>query len=331
MKQFTRARDLSTAALLELVEQASRYQQTQSYPDLSGKILGTVFFNPSLRTKLSFEAAMARSGGTALTLSPGGGTWAFESEFGVRMDQNKPEHLKEAVRVMSRYVDALGVRSFASLKSLEQDEKEDVLSAFEEYATVPIVSLESAMEHPCQMLADMLTMRTLLEECQGRRFCLRWAPHIKPLPLAVPHSALLAAAHLGMEVSISAPEEYSVHPAYQTAVQAITKKLGTSVQFSHEPDALPDHTDVVYVKSWGAPSLYGSPEKQAEELRKLSPWMVKRPLLQRDMHLLHCLPVRRNVVIDDDALDDPRAKVIDQAENRLWAQLAVLNWIFDKE
>ncbi|MCB0329946.1 MAG: N-acetylornithine carbamoyltransferase [Bdellovibrionales bacterium] len=331
MKQFTRAKSLSGEFIADLIERAHAFKKSKKYPNLSGKILGNVFFNPSLRTKLSFEAAMARSGGTALSLSSGSGTWAFESELGVRMDQDKPEHLKEAVRVMSRYVDALGVRSFASLGSVEEDAKEKVLSAFEEYATVPVVSLESAFEHPCQMLADMMTVQELVGVPRGKNFCLRWAPHIKALPLAVPHSALLAAAHLGMNITLAAPEGYDIDKGYENWVRSISHEKGATFTRITEPERLPEDTNIVYVKSWGAPSLYSTPARQQEELRKLSTWMVREQQLQRDSYLMHCLPVRRNVVVSDGALDHRNSKVIDQAENRLWAQLGVLDWIFSEE
>ncbi|MCI5065017.1 N-acetylornithine carbamoyltransferase [bacterium] len=345
MKLFTRAERFATPLLLQIVAEAARMKSSKTYPELQGKILGNVFFNPSLRTKLSFETAMLRSGGTALSISPGGGTWSFEGKFGVRMDQDRPEHLKEAVRVMSRYVDALGARSFAGLQSAEEDAGEQILSAFEEYATVPVISLESALEHPCQMVADMLTIEEILgdrtlsnqrdlpreNQYRGRNFCLRWAPHIKPLPLAVPHSSILAAAHLGMNITVAAPDGYELDERYVQQAREIACSNGGSYSEDHEPDALPENTEILSVKSWGARSLYGKQAQQAEELRKLSPWMVRESIYQKNTHLLHCLPVRRNVVITDKALDHPRSKIIDQAENRLWGQLAVLQWLFEQE
>ncbi|MCB0321208.1 MAG: N-acetylornithine carbamoyltransferase, partial [Bdellovibrionales bacterium] len=258
-------------------------------------------------------------------VTPGSGTWAFETDFGVRMDSDKPEHIKEAIRVMARYVDILGVRTFASLSSLQDDAEERVLSAFEEYSTVPLVSLESAMEHPCQMIADMLTIRERLSETRGKTFCLRWAPHIKSLPMAVPNSAALAGALLGMNLTIAAPKGYELHERYSTRLQQLCDASGTTFQHVTSLNEIPSDCEILYVKSWGAPEFYGNPTAQTKSFESHKSWMVDENDLGSTAYLMHCLPVRRNVVVSDRALDHERSVIIDQAENRLWGQLAVLN------
>lgn len=304
-------------------------KRDQRYPDLSGKLLGMVFMNQSLRTKLSFEAALARCGGQALSITPGDSSWAFEEQLGVKMDGERPEHLKDAVRVMSRYVDALAIRSFAKLQSVSEDMNEPTLSRFEEWATVPVINLESAAEHPCQMLADMVTISEVLPEPRGNNFCLRWAPHVKPLPLAVPHSAILAAAHLGMNITVCAPEGYELDADYTNYAQRVASSSGGTFEQSNNPKRLPDDTQILYVKSWGAPALYGRSEMQKHDFERYSDWTVDDSLLQEETHLMHCLPIRRNLVATDAALDHKHSVIIQQAENRLWAQLSVLAWIFE--
>ncbi len=331
MKRFTRILNSTPDEILPLIDSALRYKKNKTYPDLSTKLLGLVFFNSSLRTRLSFEAAMARAGGQALSVTPGSGTWAFETEFGVKMNSDKPEHIKEAARVISRYVDCIGVRSFASLTSLEKDFNEEILSAFEEFATVPVISLESATEHPCQMIADMVTLREKLINPKGKTFCLRWAPHIKPLPLAVPHSAALAAAFSGMNVTVAAPPGYELHAAYEKRIRELTELSGTNFSKVHSVKEIDESTEVLYVKSWGASELYGDLASQEESFQKHSDWMVTEDELLKKQHLMHCLPVRRNVVISDGVLDSKNSIVIDQAENRLWGQLAVLQEILGEK
>lgn len=331
MKHYTQAKRCSLDTLLSLLQAASLMKYERRYPDLSGKILGMVFMNPSLRTKLSFEAAMARCGGQALSITPGESSWAFEEQLGIRMDSDRPEHLKDAVRVMSRYVDALALRSFAKLQSVTEDVQDTTLRRFEDWSTVPVMSLESAVEHPCQMLADMLTIKEICTEPKAKNFCLRWAPHIKPLPLAVPHSAIFAAAHLGMNITVCAPEGYELHTEFIQYAKETTTLLGGTFAQSHDPSSLPDDTKIVYVKSWGATSLYNQPERQRQDFERHAHWMVDAPLLQEETRLLHCMPIRRNLVATDAALDHKNSAIIEQAENRLWAQLSILEWIFTND
>jgi N-acetylornithine carbamoyltransferase len=250
------------------------------------------------------------------------------------MDGDRAEHIKEAARVLSRYVDCIGVRSFAKLNSFEADERDEILSAFARYATVPVVNLESAFEHPCQSLADMMTISEKLMDSlksgsfKGKRFVLSWAPHIKPLPLAVGHSALLTAAHLGMDLKVLRPAGYDLAPRVLEDARRIAASNGGSVTQSEEFMEGVSDADVLYVKSWGRTDLYGNLEAQIADFSRLSSWAREVKHLPKRGLLMHCLPVRRNVELHDSALDSERAVVIDQAENRLWAQAAILERIF---
>lgn len=327
MKHWLSLADHAPEALASLVALARRIKRGDAPSDvarLRGRVLVMVFFNPSLRTRTSFEAGMARCGGHAVCLSVGGDTWQLEYRDGVVMDGPAAEHIREAAPVLSRYGDLLAVRTFAAMKSADEDARDAVLCAFAAHATVPVINMESAADHPCQGLADWMTMDEHLDGARGHRFVLRWAPHVKGLPLAVPHAALLAAAAAGMDVTVAHPEGYELNPRIVAQARTWCSAAGRSLRISCEREPAGD-ADVLYVKSWGAPGFYGDADAQAASFSSHRDWTVRRGDLGPRTRLMHCLPVRRNLVIADDALDDPRSIVVDQAENRLWAQLAIMS------
>ena len=321
-------RGMSRAELSLLVERAIAIKNGEIPEAIRGQGLVSLFFNQSLRTRLSMEEAMTRFGGRASSLSPGSDSWKFEFDDGVLMNADKAEHVKEAARVISRYTNALGVRSFADLRDLEEDAKDSVLNGFARYASVPVINLESAMEHPCQALADMVTIREKLKEPIKKRFVLSWAPHVKPLPLAVPHSAALAGLFSGMDVVVAAPKGYGFEPGFQADLQRIAGDLGVSFSFTEDQLEATREADILYVKSWGAPKFYREPRRQVEDFAEHHNWCVTKEHLGKRALLMHCLPVRRNLVVADDALDSEQSIIIDQAENRLWAQAAIMESIF---
>ncbi len=332
MQHWLQLADRDPAALRKLVTLAADIKAGRTVPDaIAGKILTMVFFNPSLRTRTSFEAAMARFGGSAICLSVGGDTWQLEHRGGAVMNGAASEHVREAAAVLSRYGDALAVRSFAKMNDAREDARDPVLHGFAEHATVPLINMESAVEHPCQGLADWLTMHERLGDTAGRRFVLSWAPHIKPLPRAVPHSAVLAAAAAGMHVTIAHPSGYQLDPDVITQAEAWTAAAGTTLTVTDQQVAATRAADVVYAKSWGAVGLYGDAPAQAESFRTQADWQITPGHLSATAHLLHCLPVRRNVVISDAALDQHHTTIVDQAENRLWTQAAILQHLFTSQ
>ena len=199
------------AGLVDLARRLKAGGESEQAAILRNRILTMVFFNPSLRTRTSFEAAMLRYGGHAICLSVGGDTWKLEYRDGVVMDGEAAEHIKEAAPVLSRYGDVLAVRTFAGLKDAAEDAADPVLRAFARYATVPVINMESAAGHPCQGLADWMTVDEKLGGTRGRRFVVSWAPQAKGLPMAVPHSAVLAAAAAGMHVSVAHPPGYELN------------------------------------------------------------------------------------------------------------------------
>ncbi len=292
---------------------------------LEDRVLGLVFFNSSLRTLFSSQAAMQRLGGSAVPLHVGQGTWNLEWRDGVPMNGAASEHVREAVPVLGRYAEALGIRCFAGMKDLEEDALDPMLNAFAAHSSVPVINLESAMEHPCQALADMLTAREVLGGSTARRtFCLTWAPQAKATPMAVPHSAMLGAAWAGMHVRVLHPEGYDLHPRYVAAAREQCASAGTSFEMSNDPSFL-EGAEVVYVKSWGRADLYAQEAAQGEDFSRLAAWRVSESRLRpTSAPVLHCLPVRRDVVVDSEVLDSARSRVVDQAENRMWVFMSLL-------
>lgn len=327
MRHWLGLADESPVELAKLVETALRIKSgadRDTQRILHGRVLVMLFFNSSLRTRTSFEAAMLRAGGHAICLNVGSDTWNIEYRDGAIMNGAAAEHVREAAPVLSRYGDLLAVRSFAEMKSPTADAEERVIRAFARHATVPVLNMESAWEHPCQGLADWLTIREKLGDPRGKRFTLTWAPHIKLLPLAVSHSAVLAAAAAGMHVTIAHPPGYNLGENILERARAFCRSAGTNLDLTHDQAAATRSADIVYAKSWGAPLLYGDASAQSAEFNRYADWQVRAAHLGQHTRLMHCLPTRRNVELADDALDDPRCIVVDQAENRLWAQTAIL-------
>jgi len=318
------------AAMIGLAREIKAGGGRERTAAIRDKILVQVFFNPSLRTRTSFEAAMLRFGGHAICLSVGGDTWKLEHRAGVRMDGDAAEHVKEAVPVLARYGDALAVRTFAGMKDAAEDAQDRVLRAFGEFSSVPVINMESAIEHPCQGMADWMTCEEKLcgtglrPVARGKHFVVTWAPQIKGLPMAVPHSAVLAAAAAGMNVTIAHPPGYELNAGLLDQARGWCAAAGAKLNVTHEQLDATRSADALYVKSWGATGFYGDAKAQTESFKQHAGWMVDVGHLGPKTILMHCLPVRRNVVISDAALDDPRCVVVDQAENRMWAQAAIL-------
>lgn len=328
MKDFISFFDHTPEEILNLVQIGQSIKEKTVIPSsIKDKTLGMLFFNPSLRTRVSFEMAMNRFQGSAISLSAGNDVWNLEFQDGVIMDGATVEHVKEGARVLSRYVDAIGIRSFASLKQIEDDLKETVLRSFQKYATVPVISMESASEHPCQALADMMTIRQR-HGAEKVKFCLTWAPHVKPLPMAVPHSALLSAAYLGLDVTIAHPKGFDLAPRYLDHAKQVAGSLGGSVTVTNNQKKALEDATVVYVKSWAPYELYGKSQALSKALQSFPDWFLTADKLKQAKTLLHCLPVRRNLEVSEGALDSIQSAIIDQAENRMWVQAALLEKIF---
>lgn len=292
-----------------------------------GRSIALLFFNPSLRTRTSMELAAAQLGAFSTTLTPGQGTWNFAFESGTVMDGEAAEHVREAVGVLSRYYDAIGVRVFASQTDYDADRSERLINIIADAATVPVINLESAFYHPCQALADAATVKHQLEDPVGKKFVLTWAYHPRALPMAVPNSALLMAARSGMDVTVARPEEYALDRDVIERAQSYSWNMSETSDI----DAAFEEADVIYAKAWGGQLVYTDPEREKAVREGYRDWRVTAERMKRTNNgiFMHCLPVRRNVVVDDDVLDGPQAIHLLQAEFRLHAQKAILEYVWD--
>lgn len=327
MKNFLSTGDMSRDQLDQLIASALAIKGASSGKPLDGKSVALVFFNPSLRTRASMQVGIYELGGNAVILEPGNTSWTLEHRAGSIMDGAKTEHLAEFVRVLGRYVSAIGVRSFADLQNWEAERTDPILSAFAHYAEVPVINLESAMHHPCQAMADMMTIREKLGS-EKKKVLLTWAWHPKPLPMAVPNSFALAAAQFGHELRIAHPSGYELDNELIETIECAAAKNGGSLEITNDVNTAFDDIDVVYAKSWGAKGFYGSPERDIEgraEFRR--DWIVDEAKMAHTKNgiFMHCLPVRRNVIVTDAVIDSPNSVVIDEAENRLHIQKAIMS------
>jgi N-acetylornithine carbamoyltransferase len=316
--------DMTREQLEQLIEAAIRFKSGDDVPQpLAGKSVALVFFNPSLRTRASMQVGIYELGGNAVVLEPGGTSWTLEHRAGAVMDGDKTEHVAEFVRVLERYCVAIGLRTFAALKDWPEERTDPILNAFARYASMPIINLESAMHHPCQSLADMMTIREKLGTGK-KRVVLTWAWHPKPLPMAVPNSFALAAAQMGHDLVIVHPPGYELD---EELIATSRDFAGGSIEITNDIDAAFSGAEVIYAKSWGAKQFYGNTDQDlATRAPYRAKWIVDEDKMARtnDAIFMHCLPVRRNVIVTDGVIDSPASVVIDEAENRLHVQKAIL-------
>lgn len=324
---FLTTASFSRKQLESIIDRAIRFKSGGNHgKPLEGKSVALVFFNPSLRTRASMQVGIYELGGNSVILEPGSTSWTLEYREGVVMDGDKSEHLKEFVRVLERYVSAIGVRTFAELKNWKLERTDPILNAFAKYASAPVINLESAMHHPCQALADMMTIREKFPE-KKKKVLLTWAWHPKPLPMAVPNSFALGAAQFGHDLRVAHPAGYELDSALIRKIESYSRKTGGSVEFTHNVNEAFDDVDVVYAKSWGSSKFYGQVETEIAFRTDLRPnWIVNEEKMRKtnDAIFMHCLPVRRNVIVTDDVIDSPNSVVIDEAENRLHVQKAIM-------
>jgi len=279
----------------------------------AGKTLGMLFLNPSLRTRLSTQVAARNLGMEVVVFNIDKEGWQLEMNDGIVMSGSTTEHVKEAAAVMGQYFDILSIRTFPGLQNKEEDYTEKYISQFIKYAGIPVVSLESATLHPLQSLTDVVTIHEHWQQPRKPKVVMTWAPHVKALPQAVPNSfAQWMNAWGEADFVITHPEGYELDP-----------KFSGNARIEHNQDKALQDADFVYVKNWSSYRDYGKITSTDNS------WMItNRKLgLTAGARVMHCLPVRRNVVIADEVLDGPQSIVIRQAGNRVWAAQAVLSEI----
>jgi N-acetylornithine carbamoyltransferase len=328
MKRFLHLADLGSDEIRELLTLAAELEHRPRPTALAGRVLGLLFFNPSLRTLASFQSGMSRLGGSSFVISPGQGSWQLETRDGVVMDGAAAEHVREAIPVLAGYADALGIRSFAGTTDLAADLADETFQALAAVCPVPLINMESAIDHPCQALGDWKTLDEHRVPAEGGRFVLSWAWHPKALPLAVPSAALQMAAQRGMDVTILRPDGFGLPAEVMAKAQTLAAQSGGSVRETDDRREALAGAHVLYAKSWTSPRHYGAPEAEAALRSGLRSWCVDEDWFASaapDCRFMHCLPVRREVVVAGRVLDGPRSIVIREAHNRMWVQMAVLN------
>ncbi len=328
MKEFHDLADLNGDQIQDLLTLAGRLQTCPEPRALEGKILALLFLSPSLRTLASFQAAMARLGGGSFVISPDMSIHGIETRPGIVMDGMAAEHIREAVPVIASYADAIGIRAFAERRSLADDLADREFNSMRELCQVPVINMESAINHPCQSLADWKTLDDLGIPANGGKFVLSWAWHPRALPLAVPSATVQMAAMRGMDVTVLRPEGFELPSAIMDKAREAARISGGSVSETTSRDEALEGARVVYAKSWSSTQHYGNRVADEEHRRDLHDWCIGESWFATthdDCRFMHCLPVRRGVVVADEILDGPRSVVVQEAQNRMYAQMAVLH------
>jgi len=313
MKHFTSVKDIPD--LKKAVETAMEIKKNRFAYEYLGKnkTMVLIFFNSSLRTRLSTQKAAMNLGMNTMVLNVNEDGWQLESELGVVMDGDKPEHLKEAIPVIGKYCDVIGVRSFAKFQSKEDDYAEKILNQFIDYAGVPVVSMEGATRHPLQSYADLVTIEEFKTK-ERPKVVLTWAPHPRALPQAVANSFVEWMRETDYELVVTHPEGYELAPEF----------MG-DVKVEYDQKKAFENADFIYAKNWASYTSYG------QILSKDFGWTVneEKMALTSNAKFMHCLPVRRNVVVSDGVLDGPSSIVVEQAANREITAQAVLKMILE--
>ncbi|MGB5462641.1 MAG: N-acetylornithine carbamoyltransferase [Aureibaculum sp.] len=313
MKKYTSVNDIMH--LPELIDETLLLKKDPlAFNEIGkNKTIVMLFFNPSLRTRLSTQKAAINLGMQIMVMNISNDGWVLEFEDGSIMKNTAAEHIKEAAQVVSQYCDILAIRAFASLTNKQEDYEEKVIEGFVKYAKVPIVSLESATEHPLQALADALTI-TEYQNKSKPKVVLSWAPHPKALPQAVANSFVKIMKLKGVDLVVTHPYGYE-----------LKEEITTNVTIEYNQDKAFENADFIYTKNWSAYTDYG------KVLTKDENWMItqNKMLLTNKAKFMHCLPVRRNVVVTDEVLDSKNSLVIEQANNRTFAAQIILKKLLE--
>lgn len=328
MRHFNDLAECSSEQIESLLKLAARLDMHPEPKALDGKVLALLFLNPSLRTLASFQAAMIRLGGGAFVISPDMSIHGLETRAGIVMDGQAAEHIKEAVPVIASYGDALGIRAFAPRRNIDEDVADKQYHELAALAGGPVINMESAINHPCQSLADWKTLDDLGVPRNGGKFVLTWAYHPKALPLAVPAATVHMAAMRGMNVVVNRPAGFELPPAIMAKARAAAEKSGGSVTETSDHREATEGAHIIYAKSWSSTRHYGDGPGDLKLREPLLSWCVAESWFdnaRRDARFMHCLPVRRGVVVQDHVLDGPRSVVIQEARNRMVVQMAVLH------
>ena len=329
---FLSTENWSQEDLQAILEQANQLKQQPMNDSLKGKSIAMLFLNPSMRTRTSFQLGMQQLGGIAIVLQPGKDAWGIEFKPNVVMDGEAEEHIIEVAGVLSRYCDLIALRAFPSFTDWSIDREDKLINALAKHSSVPVINMETIV-HPCQELALMQTMQEKMGTVKNKKFVLTWAYHPKPLNTAVANSAALITTKFGMDVTLLCPDEhYLLDSHYMSKAQEFAKASGGKFTVTHDIHAAYKDADFIYAKSWGSLDFYQDPQKDQTHRQQYQHFTVnqEKMALTNGAYFSHCLPLRRNIQATDAVMDADYCVVLDEAENRLHAQKALMLKLLNK-
>ena len=325
-RNFITTSEWSKNELQSILDFAGELKANRIQPLLKNKSIALIFFNPSLRTKTSFQIGMNQLGGNAVIISPGQDAWPIEFDIGKVMNEEAEEHIAEVAKVLSTYCDLIAVRAFPKFKNIEEDIEDKIIRSFEKFATVPIINMET-ITHPCQELAHILTLQEQLGDLKNKNYLLTWTYHPKALNSAVANSSLIIASKFGMNVTLLCPtEDYLLHDQYIEEAKLNCQKNNTNFTVSYDIEQSYAGKDIVYAKSWGSIPFYGKPNQEKEIRDQYKKFIVDERKMNITNNALfsHCLPLRRNIKATDAVMDSDNCIAIQEAENRMHVQKSLL-------
>ena len=329
MKNFISTQSWSKSELQDILDFATSLKDDPFQPLLQNKSIAMLFFNPSLRTKTSFEIGISELQGTAVILQPGKDAWPIEFKDNIVMNGGSEEHVKEVAQVLSSYCDCIAIRAFPAFEDWNFDRTDHVINSFAQYATVPVVNMET-IEHPCQELAHILTLQEHYGDLQGKDYLLTWTYHPKPLNTAVANSSLLIASKFGMNVKLLCPsEDYLLDERYLNAASSNCLQEGTSFSVTHDIESAYSGAEIVYAKSWGSLIHYGNLEAELNSRKDFKHFIVDEQKMSMTNNAVfsHCLPLRRNIKATDAVMDADYCLAVQEAGNRKHVQKSLLTKI----
>ena len=332
MKHFLTTADWSQQQLQTMIDMANQFKQGAQSDVLKNKSVALLFFNPSMRTRTSFELGTFQMGGHAVVLEPGKSSWPLSFEFGEVMDGEAEEHVAEAAKVLSPYCDLICIRAFPKFIDWQVDRQDLMIKSFAEHATVPVINMET-ITHPCQEVAHMQAIQQHIGKPQKKKYVLTWTYHPKPLNTAVANSSLLIASKFGMDVTLLCPtEDYLLDERYMNLAKRNAEQSGGSFNVTHDIDQAYDGAEVVYAKSWGALPFFGNWEAEKAIRDQYKHFIVdeRKMSLTNNGKFSHCLPLRRNIKATDGVMDADYCIAIDEAENRMHVQKAIMSQLINQ-
>lgn len=339
LRHFYNTADFSQKELNQLINTAIKIKKSGIRQIMKNKSMALFFFNPSIRTRTSFSSAVNKLGGLPIDLpTSGDGIFTLEFNNNVVMNKNTKEHIKEAAAVISRYCDVIGVRSSALItnslsptdtQSWTEQKQDTVLKGFMKYASVPVINMESNIYHPCQGLGDAMTIKEKFKNPKRKKYTHIWSYHIKPLPMAVTNSQVLSACDLGMDVTLAHPQGWELDGEIIKVMKQRAEQSGGKFTVTNSQEEAYRGAHVICTKSWGALKYYGNWNKEKTIRETHKDWIVNKNKMDKtdNAYFMNCLPVRRNVEVTDDVIESKNSIVIDEAENRMWIQMALLTYL----